>query len=186
LEGDPAEERRRVFRTSDHPRLLVALNWKVVENKKESFTKAFAGYSPAKVARYTEADVARLMNDTGIVRNEKKIRATIQNAAQFLELKRLYGDFDGYPAHFAGDERRLQADLADRFHHVGPSTARVFLWSVGYPLKPTKEEREWWLPTTFCDFMLATTKVPNRNKLYSLVVGTIGWKAPAPKNRSPG
>ena len=83
------------------------------------------------------------MKDPSIVRNEKKIRATIQNAAQFLELKRVYGTFDGYLRQFSGDERRLQSDLAERFRHVGPSTARMFLWSVGYPLKPTKEEKEW-------------------------------------------
>jgi len=87
------------------------LIWKVVENKKEAFKKAFADYSPARVAHYTEADVKRLMADPGIVRNEKKIRATIHNAAQFLELKRSYGSFEGYLHDFAEDEAKLQEDL---------------------------------------------------------------------------
>ena len=119
------------------------LNWKVVEAKKAGFAKAFASYSPTRVARFTEADVNRLMKDSSIVRNERKIRATIDNAAQFLELKKAYGTFYGYLQHFSGDERRLQSDLAEKFRHVGPSTARMFLWSVGYPLKPTKEEKAW-------------------------------------------
>jgi 3-methyladenine DNA glycosylase Tag len=121
----------------------AGLNWKVVESKKAAFDRAFAGFSPAKVAHFTEADVKRLMKDSSIVRNEKKIRATIQNAAQFLEVKRQYGSFSKYLHQFEKDEARLQADIANRFHHVGPSTSRMFLWSVGYPLTPTKEEKEW-------------------------------------------
>jgi len=121
----------------------AGLNWKVVENKKRAFGEAFASYSPAKVAQFTERDVKRLMADTGIVRNEKKIRATIHNAAQFLELRKQFGSFKGYLDHFGRDEAKLQTDIADQFHHVGASTARMFLWSVGFPLKPTKEEQDW-------------------------------------------
>ena len=57
----------------------AGLNWKVVDSKKAAFEKAFADYSPAKVAKFTERDVKRLMGDEGIVRNEKKIRSTIHN-----------------------------------------------------------------------------------------------------------
>ena len=121
----------------------AGMNWKVIEAKSAAFEKAFAGYSPARVATYGEADVKRLLKDASIVRNEKKIRATIHNAAEFLELKREFGSFSGYLKGFSKDEARLQADIARRFKHVGPSTARMFLWSVGYPLKPTREEKEW-------------------------------------------
>ena len=121
----------------------AGLNWKVVDSKKEAFRKAFGAYSPAKVAKFTEGDVRRLMNDTGIVRNEKKIRATIQNAAQVLEIKSQYGSFREYLAKFGKDEKGLQGDIAERFRHVGPSTARMFLWSVGHKLTPTAEEKKW-------------------------------------------
>jgi len=121
----------------------AGLNWKVVENKKTGFEKAFAKFSPAKVAKFTEGDVKRLMGDTGIVRNEKKIRATIQNAAQFLEVKREFGSFKDYMERFGEDEKGLQSDISERFHHVGLSTARMFLWAVGYKLTPTKEEKAW-------------------------------------------
>ena len=121
----------------------AGLNSKVVQSKKNAFEEAFAGYSPAKVAQFAERDVKRLMGDAGIVRNEKKIRATIHNASQFLELGKSYGSFKGYLDHFGKEEKALQEDLAKRFHHVGPSTARMFLWSVGFPLKPNQEERKW-------------------------------------------
>ena len=119
------------------------LNWQVVDKKKAAFRKAFADFDPDLVARYTERDVKRLLRDTGIVRNERKIRSTIQNAAEFLEVQREYGSFKGYLSHFGKDEIGLQNDLQDRFHHMGPSTTRMFLWSVGYPLTPNAEEKKW-------------------------------------------
>ena len=119
------------------------LNWKVVENKKAAFERAFAGFLPARVAKYTEGDVKKLMGDAGIVRNERKIRATVYNAGQFLELKERYGSFEEYLRHFGKDEKAVVRELQERFQHVGPSTARMFLWSVGHPLTPTREERKW-------------------------------------------
>jgi DNA-3-methyladenine glycosylase I len=121
----------------------AGLNWKVVEGKKAGFDRAFSKFSPTKVAKFTESDVTRLMKDEGIVRNEKKIRATIHNANQFLEVKKEFGSFEEYLRHFGKDEEKVMKDLQMRFHHVGTSTARMFLWSVGYPLKPTPEEKKW-------------------------------------------
>ena len=121
----------------------AGLNWKVVEGKKAGFDRAFSNFSPTKVAKFTESDVKRLLKDEGIVRNEKKIRATIHNANQFLEVKKEYGSFDRYLSDFGKDEEKVMKDLQMRFHHVGASTARMFLWSVSYPLKPTPEEKKW-------------------------------------------
>jgi DNA-3-methyladenine glycosylase I len=95
------------------------------------------------VAKFTNSDVKRLMGDSGIVRNEKKILATIFNAAQFLEVTKEYGSFKQYLDHFGKGQEKVQTDLQERFHHMGPSTARMFLWAVGYPLTPNKEEKEW-------------------------------------------
>ena len=121
----------------------AGLNWKVVENKKAGFDRAFSNFSAAKVAKFAERDVKRLMKDTDIVRNEKKIRATIHNAAQFLELEKEFGSFNKYLQSFEKSEEKLQEDLQERFQHLGPSTSRMFLWSVGYPLKPNSEEKKW-------------------------------------------
>jgi 3-methyladenine DNA glycosylase Tag len=121
----------------------AGLNWKMVENKWPNFRKAFGGFSPAKVAGLSESDVKALMKDSGIVRNEKKIRATVQNAKTILDLEKEYGSVKGYIESFGRQEGRLQEELQNRFKHVGPSTARMFLWMVAYPLTPTKEEKTW-------------------------------------------
>lgn len=121
----------------------AGLNWKMVENKWPAFKKAFFGFSPAKVARLTEKDVATLMKNQGIVRNEKKIRATVENAKSILALAKEFGSIKGYFDSFKGGEVKLQTELQEKFKHVGPSTARMFLWEVGYRLTPTKEEKTW-------------------------------------------
>jgi len=83
------------------------------------------------------------MGEAGIVRNERKIRATIRNAGEFVSLKKQFGSFKGYVASFGKDEGRLQEDLQEKFQHVGGSTARMFLWSAGYDLTPNAEEKKW-------------------------------------------
>lgn len=121
----------------------AGLNWEVVENKWPNFRKAFAGFDPAKVAKFSGATVKALMQDAGIVRNEKKIAATVNNAAEFQKLHGEYGSFEKYLDSFGKDEKRLQLDLQDKFEHLGPSTARMFLWSSAYELTPTAEEKKW-------------------------------------------
>lgn len=121
----------------------AGLNWRMVENKWPDFRRAFMDFSPSKVAGLTEAEVRALMKNTGIVRNEKKIRATVENAKTVLALHKEFGFIVEYLDSFGKKEGRLLEDLQQRFSHVGPSTARTFLWMVGYPLTPTKEEREW-------------------------------------------
>lgn len=138
----PKDDRGYFERMTTHI-FSAGLNWQVVENKKAGFERAFSDFSPEKVANYTEKDVRRLMKDTGIVRNERKIRSTIHNAVQILELRKEYGSFGKYLSDFDGRERELQNDLQERFQHVGKSTARMFLWSVGYPLTPNAEEKKW-------------------------------------------
>jgi DNA-3-methyladenine glycosylase I len=139
----PPKDDREYFERMTIHMFSAGLNWKVVENKKAGFDKAFSNFSPTKVAKFTLSDVERLMNDADIVRNEKKIQATIYNAARFLEVTKEYGSFKHYLDHFEKGEAKLQTDLQERFHHIGPSTARMFLWAVGYPLTPNKEEKEW-------------------------------------------
>jgi DNA-3-methyladenine glycosylase I len=121
----------------------AGLNWKVVENKWPDFQRAFAQFSLPKVAKFNEKNVKTLLDDAGIVRNEKKIRATIHNAGEFLKLQKEFGSVKKYIDSYGKDEERLQTDVQDRFQHVGPSTARTFLWSSGCKLTPNKEEKKW-------------------------------------------
>jgi DNA-3-methyladenine glycosylase I len=121
----------------------AGLNWDVVEKKWPNFKRAFAGFSPMKVAKLTGEDVRALMKDQGIVRNERKIAATVNNAAEFVKLQKEFGSFRKYLDSFKKDEKRIMEDMQRRFHHVGASTSRIFLWSAGYELKPTAEEKRW-------------------------------------------
>ncbi|TMI59660.1 hypothetical protein E6H12_11440 [Candidatus Bathyarchaeota archaeon] len=121
----------------------AGLNWKVIENKWPNFQKAFAGFSISKVSRFSDKDVKKLMTDTGIVRNEKKIQATVHNAGEFLKLEKDFGSFQKYLNTFGKDEDRMLEAVQERFQHVGPSTARTFLWASGCELTPTREEKKW-------------------------------------------
>lgn len=67
------------------------LSWITVLRKRDAFRAAFAGFDPVVVAAFTDDDVARLLADTGIVRNRAKIAATIGNARAVLELDDLDG-----------------------------------------------------------------------------------------------
>jgi DNA-3-methyladenine glycosylase I len=121
----------------------AGLNWRVVEKKWPNFRKAFMGFSPEKVAKMSEAQIRTLMRDTGIVRNERKIRATVENAKTVMALEKEFGSVRSFIDSFGKREQALQDELQARFKHLGPSTARTFLWMIGHPLTPTKEERAW-------------------------------------------
>ena len=115
----------------------AGLNWSVIANKWPNFQKAFDGFSTSKVAKYGEADINRLLNDTGIVRNERKIIATISNAREFEKLRENFGSFQEWldsmdkSNNYNSVVKRLQSTL----RHVGPSTAHIFLYSVGEDIK---------------------------------------------------
>ncbi|MDV3293915.1 MAG: DNA-3-methyladenine glycosylase I [Nitrososphaerales archaeon] len=83
----------------------AGLNWGMVEKKWPSFRKVFRDFALAKVSKLKERDVKRLMKDASIVRNERKIRATISNAGQFLALGNEFGSFNRYLASFGKDEK---------------------------------------------------------------------------------
>ena len=121
----------------------AGLNWRVIENKWPGFRRAFAGFAPQKVAAMTEKDVLALMKNTDVVRNERKIRATVQNAKTMLQLKKEFGSMEGFIGSFGKHEAKLLESLQEKFKHLGPSSARMFLWMAKYPLTPTKEEKTW-------------------------------------------
>src|SRR5437867_13378824 len=103
----------------------AGLNWKVIEKKWPNFQKAFAGFSISKVSRFSDKDVKKRMTDTGIVRNEKKIQATVHNAAESLKQEREFGSSQKYLKRFRKDEDRLLDAVQERPQHIGPATART-------------------------------------------------------------
>jgi 3-methyladenine DNA glycosylase Tag len=121
----------------------AGLNWKMIEAKWPNFQNAFSQFSIKKVAKFNEKDVKRLMNDKGVIRNERKIVSTIYNAQQSLRLTSEFGSFGGYIKSFGKDHEALQNDLQTRFHHLGESSSRTFLCMSGVKLAMTPEEKEW-------------------------------------------
>lgn len=80
----------------------AGLAWIIVLRKRDAFRKAFHGFDPAKVARFKDADIERLMGNTGIIRARAKIEATIQGARIFIEMKNAGIDFSSWAWDLAG------------------------------------------------------------------------------------
>lgn len=139
----PPKNDNEYFERMTKSLFTAGLNWRVVDNKWPNFQKAFADFHVSKVARFSEKNLKSLMKNPGIVRNERKIRATSHNAGEFLKLQKEFGFFRKYLDSFGKNEERLLLDLQEKFQHLGTSTARTFLWSVGYPLTPNSEEKKW-------------------------------------------
>jgi len=74
----------------------AGLSWQTVLNKRENYRAAFDNFNAEKIARYNAARVEKLMNNPGIIRNQLKIRSTIQNAKSFLKVQDEFGSFDKY------------------------------------------------------------------------------------------
>src|SRR6516225_12020404 len=108
--GRPVTEDRGIFERLSLEAFQSGLSWLTILRKRENFRAAFAGFDPAAVAAFGEADVARLMADPGIVRNRAKINAAIVNARAVLGLP------DGLTAlvwKYAGEPTAAPATLAD-------------------------------------------------------------------------
>jgi DNA-3-methyladenine glycosylase I len=100
--GTPIHDDRKIFEFLVLEGMQAGLNWSMILRKREAFRRAFRGFDPAKVAKFTERDVARLLRDPSIVRNRLKIEAAIGNARRFLEVRKEFGSFDRYIWGFVG------------------------------------------------------------------------------------
>lgn len=105
------------------------LSWQVVDAKWPGFRRAFSNFVLRDVADYLPEDVDRLMSDPEVVRNLRKIEATIENAAEMLLIQIEHGSFESYRESF-GSEDELVADVARRFRQIGPTAAASFIHRV--------------------------------------------------------
>ena len=94
--GVPVREDRRHFEFLILEGAQAGLSWSTVLHKRPAYRKAFAGFDPAKVARFNSRSIERLLNDAGIIRNRLKIAAAVTNARQFLKVQEEFGSFDSY------------------------------------------------------------------------------------------
>ena len=149
--GVPVADDQKLFEKLILEGFQAGLSWLTILKKREAFRAAFHGFDAGTVARYTAKDVARLMEDKGIVRNRLKIEATVDNARALLALQDkgslaqlLWDHFDGRPQINAfarhGDvpattpqAAAISKDLKARgFRFVGPTTVYAFLQSMGF------------------------------------------------------
>jgi len=80
----------------------AGLSWSTILNKRDGYRRVFAGFDPAKVARFTPARIEKALLDPGIVRNRMKVECTVSNAKKFLELVDEIGSFNDYIWGFVG------------------------------------------------------------------------------------
>lgn len=149
--GVPSTDERHLFEMLILEGQQAGLSWLTILNKRDGYRRAFAGFDPEAMARFTDADVARLAGDPGIVRNRPKIEAAIGNARAYIELRSAVGSFsdwawdfvDGRPVvnrpRFMEDvpsetrtSRRLARELRRHgFRYVGPTICYAWMQSVG-------------------------------------------------------
>ena len=109
----------------------AGLNWRVMRSKWPAFEKAFRNFDAAKVAKFSDDDIDRLLADVSIVRNGKKIVSTIANAKELRTIAKEDGGMTAWLRSYGGDGDALIKAVRKRFHHMGDVTSRMFLRCAG-------------------------------------------------------
>ena len=146
--GVPEHDSRALWEMLMLEGFQAGLAWIIVLRKREAFRKAFAGFDPAKVAKFTEKDILRLMQDEGIVRARAKIEATIKGAQIYLEMMARGEDFSEFCWSFTQGKviksdgktfaattplsEQISKELKRRgFKFVGPTIVYAWMQAVG-------------------------------------------------------
>ena len=149
--GVPSRDDRHLFEMLVLEGAQAGLSWSTILRKRENYRRAFAGFDPARVARFDARRRAALMRDPGIVRNRLKIDATVTNARQVLAVQEEHGPLAAYlwqfvdgrpvrnawtrmgqvPAETAQSRAMSRALLARGFRFVGPTICYAFMQATG-------------------------------------------------------
>jgi DNA-3-methyladenine glycosylase I len=150
--GVPVHDDRKTFEMLILEGFQAGLSWITILRKRENFRKAFKNFDARKIARFGKADVARLMNDAGIIRNRLKIEGAVTNAKCFLAVQKEFSNFDRYIWGFTGNRTlrnpkgvtrktmkstspesdALSKDLKARgFKFVGPTVCHAHMQATG-------------------------------------------------------
>ena len=105
--GVPLYDDQKLFEFLTLESMQAGLSWITILRKRESFRKAFADFNVEKVARFTDKKVEKLMSNTGIIRNRKKIEAAINNAQRFIDIQEEFGSFSEYNWSFVGGSPKI-------------------------------------------------------------------------------
>lgn len=149
--GVPVKRDRQLYEHLVLEVFQAGLSWRTVLHKRENFRQAFARFDYEQVAEFGPNEIARLMQDSGIIRNQAKIRAAIHNAQRFIEVRREFGTFakymwswvdhqtivhqlrvrEDYPPYIA-EAVAWAKDLKKRgFHFLGPTAVYAHMQAVG-------------------------------------------------------
>jgi DNA-3-methyladenine glycosylase I len=146
--GVPSRDDRHLFEMLTLEGAQAGLSWSTILRKRDGYRKAFANFDARKVARFSQADVERLLQDPGIVRNRLKVESTVNNAQRVAELEGSLSDYlwsfvDGeplvntwrelseLPAETA-ESKAMSKDLKKRgFRFVGPTVCYAFMQACG-------------------------------------------------------
>jgi len=149
--GVPVHDDRTLFEFLILEGAQAGLSWETILRKRDAYRAAFAGFDPARVARFTPSRVERLLRNPGIVRNRLKVESTVSNARAFLAVQDEFGSFDRFVwGYVDGRPRRnawrtlreipartaesdiLSRDLRQRgFRFVGSTICYAFMQAVG-------------------------------------------------------
>lgn len=102
--GVPVHEDKKHFEFLVLESAQAGLNWLTILRKRENYRKAYDGFDALKVSQYDEEKVNVLMQNAGIIRNKRKIEASINNAKHFLKIQTEFGSFDNYIWSFVGNQ----------------------------------------------------------------------------------
>ena len=146
--GVPSRDDRHLFEMLTLEGAQAGLSWSTILRKRDGYRKAFANFDVAKVARFTQKDVERLLLDPAIVRNRLKVESTVNNAKRIAELDETLSDYlwsfvggeplvNGWkkladlPAETA-ESKAMSKDLKKRgFRFVGPTVCYAFMQACG-------------------------------------------------------
>lgn len=149
--GVPIHDDRKIFEFLVLEGAQAGLSWATVLRKRENYRRAFKGFDPRRVASFDSIDVERLLLDSGIIRNRRKIESAILNAKAFLRIRKEHSSFDSYMWSFVGgrpirnrwrslsqipvttpESKTMSSDLLKRgFRFVGPTICYSHMEAVG-------------------------------------------------------
>ena len=141
--GTPVHDDKKHFEFLVLDTFQAGLSWKTILHRREHFRKAFANFDANKVAKFTEKDVEKLLQNEGIIRNKLKVRGTIKNAQLFLQVQKEHGSFDTYIWQFVNHKTKVNK-------HTGPGDVPPFSAESDAMSKALKKLGFTFVGTTIC------------------------------------
>jgi DNA-3-methyladenine glycosylase I len=149
--GVPVHDDRKHFEFLVLESAQAGLSWITILRRRENYRTAYSNFDPRAVSNFKEADITKMLNNPGIIRNRKKIETSVNNAKRFLEIKEEYGSFDSYLWGFIGGKpvvnrlksvseipaktelsEKISSNLKNRgFKFIGPTIIYAHLQAVG-------------------------------------------------------